>query len=134
MTSTTNFICSECLTTLGAALTGHIRCLKSMLNLCQDWHPGTIEAAIMGGHVKCLKFLVESEIPLHPDVAYFAAIQDQLNSLRYLYEHCGHLIPWDSSNLENFETDPKIPKHIKSYLRTIEKSWRIGPPKPAKKH
>lgn len=122
------FPCGSCQNTYDAAKHCHPLCLQWALDLAYPWHPDTSSAVCRSGDLPCLRFLHQNGCPLQLGDAWRAAVFGNLESLKYIYEHCGELQTWKQSGLEDFEdaTGFTIPQFIKGYLRSVEDDWRNG--------
>ena len=110
-------------TTSAAAAYGHLKCLKYAHEHGCPWHPDTTRYAACYGHLECLKYAHENGCPWHPHTTRAAAV-NALECLKYIYEHCGDIVTWEDSDLENkFE---KFSEECQNFIKSIKEEWKAG--------
>jgi hypothetical protein len=59
-----------------------------------------------------------------PRTTWDAATSGDLESLVYIYEHCGDVATWENANLENeFE---KFGLKVRDFIDRVRESWKCG--------
>ena len=134
-------------TTWIAAVNGHLECLKYAHENGCPWHPYTTCTAAFSEELECLKYAHENGCPWHrdttdlgnleclkyahkngcpwrPNTTYDAAYHGNLERLKYIYEHCGDIVTWEDSDLENkFE---EFSEECQNFIKSVKEEWKAG--------
>lgn len=127
-------LCGLCENTVAAAKRGHLACLRQMHERGDLWHPQTTGFAALNGNVNILEYAVLHNCYWDKETAADSTCAPTTACLRYIYENCGHLAPWDErlkaavlwrtsyyDQREGQKTDEMI-----DFLNAVKDDWKSG--------
>ncbi len=102
----------------------NLECLIYAHDHGAPWHPYTTFNAAYNGDLECLKYAHENGCPWHSKTTNSAALNENIECRKYIYEHCGDIVTWEESQLENnFE---RFSKECQNYINRVEEEWKAG--------